>query len=326
MTCSVPDVGGRHDRGRMPGPLTARCPEDLLAVVPVVLGFEPADSIVMLTLDAHQTFHARVDLPTDPQGVDAVIDALLEPAVRHGAGGVVLVLYTADEPAARRAVRRLRGRGELARPRLLEALRVDDGRWFPMLRDRRGLGATGVPYDVSSHPFVAEAVLEGRVLHRSRGELAATLRSDPSAVALVEAARTGRRESTGWVTARLAEWVAGAEDPSPVHVAALLEAIEVPAVRDAAWGRVERRSARDDVRVWSSLVRRAPEDLVPHAASVLGFTAWVAGDGALAWCAVDRAREVDPEHSLAALVADVLEAAVPPTEWETMRRHLRSVS
>ncbi|HYH34632.1 MAG TPA: DUF4192 domain-containing protein [Nocardioides sp.] len=310
----------------MPRSLTARCPEDLLAIVPVVLGFEPADSIVMLTLDADRTFHARVDLPPAPEHLEAVVDLLLEPAVRHGAAAVVLVLYTADEAAARRVVRRMRARGPRARPRMAEALRVHDGRWFPLLRDRRGLGTTGVPYDVSSHPLVAEAVLEGRVLHRSRQELARSLGQDPGAAAEVDAARTGRHAPAAWVAQRLEAWVGGSEDPSTAEAARLLEAIEVPAVRDAAWGRIRRASARDDVHFWSALVRRAPDDLVPHAASVLAFAAWLSGDGALAWCAVDRARELDPAHSLAHLVADLLTGAVPPSEWDAMRRHLRSVS
>ena len=60
-------------------------------------------------------------------------------------------------------------------------------------------------------------------------------------------------------------------------------------------------------------------------------TAWEpehlqAGDGALAWCAVDRGREVDPDHSLAGLVADLLEGAVPPTAWERRASGLGSAS
>ena len=43
--------------------LTARTPEDILAVVPVVLGFEPTESLVMLTFGGDPPFHARVDLP-----------------------------------------------------------------------------------------------------------------------------------------------------------------------------------------------------------------------------------------------------------------------
>ncbi len=37
---------------------------------------------------------------------------------------------------------------------------------------------------------------------------------------------------------------------------------------------------------------------------------------ALAWCAVDRSFSAQPGHPLARLVAGLLEAAVPPSEWE----------
>ena len=87
-------------------------------------------------------------------------------------------------------------------------------------------------------------------------------------------------------------------------------------MRDAAWGGVRRADARTHVELWSGLVRRCPRDLVPHAAAVLAFVAWLAGDGALAWCGVDRAREVEPDHSLARLVADLLEGVVSPDVWE----------
>ena len=48
--------------------LTTRTPEDVLAAVPVVLGFEPLDSVVMLTFGGGETFHARVDLPPPARG------------------------------------------------------------------------------------------------------------------------------------------------------------------------------------------------------------------------------------------------------------------
>jgi hypothetical protein len=307
--------------------LTARSPDDLLAVVPVVLGFEPADSIVLLTVDAPRAFHARVDLPPDRHDVAEVVDLLLEPAVRHRARAAVLLLYTADDDLARAAVRRFRrgfdgGRG----PDRVEAVRVDAGRWFPLLRGRDGPAATGVPYDVSHHPFVVEAVLAGRVLHASRADLAATLWSDPRAVAAVEAVGDQAPAPAGWVGATLREWVGRAEPPPADVAARLLVSIAVPAVRDAAWSDVPRSSARDHVRFWEAMVRCAPDDLVAHAAAVLALCAWVAGDGALGWCAVDRCRAVDPDHSLAALVADLLTAAVPPVDWEVMRHRPASAS
>ena len=103
--------------------LTARGPEDLLAAVPVVLGFRPADSVVMLTFDARRTFHARVDLPppddldddpdddpdNDPDNDLAALSAALrDPCVVHGVGRAAFVVYSADAPRAVRVGARLR--------------------------------------------------------------------------------------------------------------------------------------------------------------------------------------------------------------------------
>ncbi len=303
--------------------LTARAPEDLLAVVPVVLGFEPDQSIVMLTVASAEPFHARVDLPPDRRDVGAVVDVLLEPARRHRVRSVVLLVYTADDAAARAVVRAVRraARG----PDLVEALRVDDGRWFPLLRHRQGPGTAGVPYDVSCHPFVLEAVVSGRVLHGSRAELAATLEPDAVGVTALEAARaqpgSARVTTAAEVAAVVREWSGRDPDPPDPVAAALLQAVADPAARDGALLGVSRARARDHVRLWASLVRRAPEDLVAHAAAVLALCAWLSGDGALAWCAVDRSQAADPEHTLAALVAELLTGAVPPSRWEVARSH-----
>ena len=66
------------------------------------------------------------------------------------------------------------------------------------------------------------------------------------------------------------------------------------------------------------MVRRSPEELVAPAAGLLAFAAWLAGDGALAWCAVDRSLRSDPDHTLAQLVAQALEGAVPPSAWRPL--------
>jgi len=46
--------------------------------------------------------------------------------------------------------------------------------------------------------------------------------------------------------------------------------------------------------------------------------AWLAGQGALAWCAVDRSREADPDYGLAGVLAEALTSAVPPSSWDAM--------
>lgn len=54
-------------------------------------------------------------------------------------------------------------------------------------------------------------------------------------------------------------------------------------------------------------------------AGLLGFAAWLAGHGALAWCAVDRCREVEPTNSVATLIDTLLRRAAPPELWEGFR-------
>jgi len=70
------------------------------------------------------------------------------------------------------------------------------------------------------------------------------------------------------------------------------------------------------VAFWTDVVRRAPPDLVAEPAAVLAFAAWLAGSGALAWCALDRCFAAAPGHTLGVLLARALQQAVPPTIWD----------
>jgi hypothetical protein len=74
--------------------------------------------------------------------------------------------------------------------------------------------------------------------------------------------------------------------------------------------------ARDHLALWAALLRGAPDPQVPDTAAVAAFCAWQSGDGALAWCALDRCFELDPDHGLATCLAGCLARAVPPTGWQ----------
>jgi len=302
--------------------LRAKNPADLLAAVPVALGFEPSDSIVMLTFGGSTAFHARIDLP--PPGDRTVLGqisrALLEPCRRHRVRQVVLVLYDPDPGRSRQVSRRLRRDFERAGIEVIECLRADEGRWFSADGLRAGVPARGVGYDISTHPFRAQAVMEGHVTLGSRAELAVGIATDPEGAAAVAAAGAG---AALLAPAGLAELCARHADaatvPSDEEAAAILRTVQVGALRDAAWAVIRRDQAGRHVALWCDLVRRAPEDLLPAAAAVLAFLAWLEGHGALAWCALDRCLDADPEHRLGTLVAHLLEGAVPPGSWAAMR-------
>ena len=292
---------------------TARTPEDVLAVVPVILGFVPTDSVAMLTFGSGHPFHARVDLPRGPSELPDVVDCLLDPVLRHRVPQVLFVVYTADARLARRTARCLTGCFERAGVEVLEVLRADGERWAPAHRS-----GPGMPYDLSAHPFSAQAVLDGRVLHGSRDELRAEVARQPAQVARVVAALaalSGDLPGPDWITAL----VHAGGPPSDADLALLLRALLDPHLRDAAWCGLGRATAPEHVAFWTDVVRRTPDPLVPAPAALLALAAWQAGHGALAWCALDRCTEVQPDHPLGLLVARVLVEAVPPEAWADAR-------
>lgn len=307
--------------------LTARNPEDLLAMVPVVLGFVPHDSMVMLTFGADRPFHARVDLPDDPDDPDQVaglVGALLDPARHHGVRRVVLVAYAADPGLAETLTGALRRALVRVGIEVLGRIGADGHRWWALPRDHPH--DKGRPYDVSSHPFAAEAVLHGLVTLGSRGELAATLDPDPVAVAEVWAAVGGGDPppqaqcvaEAAWAEALVRTCTATGSRPEAGRLARLVVGLRDLGVRDAAWLTMTRADATAHVEFWRDVVRRTPPELVAAPAAVLGFAAWLSGQGALAWCAVDRSREADPDYGLAGVLAEALTSAVPPSTWDTM--------
>jgi hypothetical protein len=307
----------------------ARSPEDVLAAVPLVLGFLPEESVVMLTCGAAEPFHARLDLPRTGRQRRAAATTLATPAERHGVERVLFVLYTGDRVRARSCARTLVRLFAARGIEVVDVLRSDGRRWFPVPLSGTLADGAGTPYDVSGHVFTARAVAGGHVTLASREELAATVAADPDAVLEVRAAAVGLAAadpvtadpvtSARWLGGAVAEHANSSDPPDPATLARMLMAVRDQTVRDSVLAFVDRADAERQLPVWSSLVRAAPPDLVAPAASALAFLAWLAGDGALAWCALDRAAEGDPPCALADRVAQALEQALPPSVWDRTR-------
>jgi hypothetical protein len=313
---SVADMTSTHPTSRQ---MKATCPEDLLAFVPVAIGFRPSSSVVLLSVEGARPFHARIDLPDDESDVDDVVDALLRPARLHDISKVVLVVYDDDTAVADETAWSLHECFTAAGIDVFEVLRVHEGHYFAVLPGRPPEAYRGIPFEVGHHPFAAESVLDGRVTHSSREALAATLARDAIATEPVADLLAGAEPlSPAGIRPFITRHAASRFPTPPEAVAALAVSLAQPELRDEAWRWLGRETARAYVEFWSEVVRRTPEELVPGPASVLAFTAWLAGEGALAWCAVDRARAVDREHSLACLVAELLLSATSPEQWEVL--------
>lgn len=313
---SVADMTTSHPTSRQ---MKATCPEDLLAFVPIAIGFPPTTSVVLLSVEGSRPFHARIDLPDDESDVEDVVEALLRPARLHGIRKVVIVVYDDDTAVADEVAWSLHESFTAAGIEVFEVLRVHDGLYFAVLPGRSPEAYRGIPFEVGHHPFAAESVFGGRVTHSSRDALAATLTHDAIASQTVaDLVADARPLPSADIRPLVTGHAASRFSTPPDVVAALAVTLAQPELRDEAWRWLGRDGASSYVEFWSDVVRRTPEQLVPGPASVLAFTAWLAGEGALAWCAVDRARAVDPEHSLAGLVAEMLMSATSPELWEVI--------
>lgn len=308
-----------------PDPYVSRTPEDVLAAVPLVLGFEPADSLVMLTFGAPRTFHARVDLPRRRDHLPDLLEALREPALRHGVPRVLLVGYDHDGPWSGEVLRTVAAGMEAVGIEVVACLRADGGRWWPVGPvPAPAEEGPGTAYDAVGHRFRARSVVEGRVTLRDRAALAASLAPEAGGPgrALQAALERAVTPTLRQVDTLLAGLLESGDRPDEDQLATLLLVAADGRCRERVQRRLTLKTAARQVDLWSDVVRRAPQERVADAAGLLAMCAWVSGHGALAWCAVDRAEAAAPGHSLAGLVATLLEAAVPPQEWEAVRRPL----
>lgn len=321
--------------------LQAGTSETVLAVIPHMLGFYPSRSLVVLGLGDRNrvmvTF--RYDLPDPPD--DEVAHDIAEHAQyvlsREGLSAALLVGYGPTDlvaPAVIATASRLAGAGV----RLHEVLHADSGRyWSLTCQDETCCPPEGRRYDPGSHPAAATMADAGlpvypdrealaRTLQRPAGSADAVMRATSQAVARLSdlvgkataegdrdpkllVARIGRRE----VQRAIRLYRSGGSITRIDQLAWLAVLLADLRVRDDAWARMVPAHHEHHRRLWTDVLRGAAKTYAAAPASLLAFTAWQEGNGALATMAVERALAADPAYSMAQLLAGAVAAALPPS-------------
>jgi len=332
-----PDAWTAPQRVRVGSPLS------LLAVVPGLLGFEPADSIVVIGTGqpaAEVQLTLRYDLPDPaaPRAAAAIARGVMNiltvqcittaALVGYGAGGAVSPVVAA-----------LQSRAAEAGIALTEVLRAERSRYWSYVCSNPGCcPADGTPFDVTDHPIARAIAASGRRVLASRRELAATIApaDGDQATAMRSATRRAERQVTAGlrrpavVSQRVARrrLVAAVGQPmiadaigryragdavGPESAAWLTVVLRELRVRDDAWSRMLPECNAAHTRLWADLTRLAQPGYVAAPASLLAFVAWQAGDGALANIALDRALADNRRYSMARLLRRALDSGAPPS-------------
>lgn len=313
--------------------LRINSPAGLLAVVPHLLGFTPENSLVVIGTGppvGRVKIAFRYDLPNPPAADAAAQIAAhatgvlarqhLTAAVVAGYGPGPLVTDAIRDAAARAGIE------------LRDVLRVHDGRyWSYLCSEPSCCPADGVPFDAAGHPAAAVLADAGLPVMASRSALAATIAplTGPAADAMRAATqraervagrlttRAGQQALDGPGLAAVRDAIQAYRDGGtvslPIRHAWLALVLTRVRIRDDAWARMDPAHHDAHRRLWTDVVRRAQPGYVAAPASLLAFTAWQGGDGALANIALERALADTPGYSMARLLHDALDAGAPPS-------------
>ncbi len=115
------------------------------------------------------------------------------------------------------------------------------------------------------------------------------------------------------VSAAISTYRTGGQISSDDEIAWIALTLADLRVRDDAWARMDPEHTDAHLRLWTDVVRRAEPAYVPAPACLLAFTAWQAGNGALANVALSRALEADPGYSMAMLLGEAVGGGLPPS-------------
>lgn len=302
-------------------------PGELLAALPLLLGFAPRESLVVVCLqdDDRVGLVARYDLPAPDLRAAAVEDLAGRLRVEGTRRAFAVVVSEGEGPGLpeRELVGLLRG----LPADLVDVLLLRSGRWWSYLCATRSCcPAEGRPVPDATPALTlvrAQAALDGRAVLPSREALVRSLAAPTVPGPHLEVLRAVEQRIGEEVLARtrrrvrqrlLLAWRAALDAdrlPAPEAAAELVLALHEVQVRD----QVLTWSVRRGERLLAVLLHLARATPAPYDAPLCSCLAWVAytrGDGATARTALDRALGTEPGYGLALLLVEALEQQVPP--------------
>ena len=332
--------------------VTFSSPVDIVGAIPSMLGFHPAESLVVMCLRGPRQrtgLTMRIDL-VDPEYDERFAAETAARVATDKASAAIVVCYT-DAPAEADRLPRAGLVDEVGEQllrrgiELAEALLVRDGRWFSYTCGQSCCPPEGTVIPAVAEGVVAqleaERVLSGRTIFPSRDDLEANVRGP---VALRRIALEQVYERVG--EAIVAEIIDGGADAFARHTVAVARDAFAEYVdgthelddQDAARIVLGLRNkvARDEVTSWgldgrsdeliaflTELAQRALDDDAAPICTVLASVVYQHGGGPLTTMALERALRSDPGYEMARLLEAMLLGQLPPAQLRAIIRDTR---
>lgn len=296
-------------------------PGEVLSVIPYLLGFHPAESVVALVVRCRVVeLSARWDFPASVAGWEALREQLGHLTDRWSDAQAAVVVYASEGERARRSVEAL---SVLCEPTPLFAIATDGHRWWG------SDGTTGrADASVGSTLIETQAIWHGMTAHTSRKALAnlySPLTTD-GARHLAGARRRIKAEVSCRPVESQLSTLDGLDGGGELSDEELMRAGIIVGGEQAwihAWRALRYRRAANQRATWHRVLALThPGDAAPVFALV-GIASWLAGDGAAA--AICLAKGLDlcegPMGGLEVLRL-MIDAAIPPDQCDGIARAL----
>jgi hypothetical protein len=312
---------------------TVTTPSDLLAAVPFLIGYQPSDSIVLMSLkDESITMAIRIDFPDSISKREA--SALVEKF--RGSDGALLVSYIPDDCLdAESVIRPLIEALDLASVPLRESIIIVGNRWRSLIcgdSDCCPLEGSLLP-DLSHSRIAVEEIAQGKLMpFKNLIEMANSLDPEIDEVILEMMGRIepidyendpvpAQRDGANAILDFLHDFEVDRICRDKRLVAKVLVRLKDLQVRDFALGSM---NSENDLYfdAWKWLLKKAPQGFIAAPATLFAVASYERGDGAMANLALEKAESDQPNYSMVNLLRQLFRSGKPPTIFAELRAEL----
>lgn len=299
--------------------IVATSTSEFIVTISHLLGFTPTESIVVVSLTSGM--HARVDFPRSVNDVMEVTDALAQ-GYRNDPGPLWLFAFTANAPAAPLVLGVLPA--AFVGVRIEAMFHVNGDHWSDVSTGETIESGTITTADRDY--IAAQAVMAGKAMpqtdraaHVDQFARTAPIDVDTVTHVLEEVLTETAEEISTGTDAILDTARATGLALTDTETARLIGIAAVPTYREQITVTTTRETGPADLAVWTHVATHTPEGTDRTGALHLtAFAAWMTGDGALAYAALDTAHDEGAEMDrVAAIVIHALRNGINPTTWQT---------